>query len=128
MHALAHPLGALYGVHHGLLNAVLMPYVIAANMPAIAADAAMLARYLDLGASPDALLDWILALRREIAIPHTLAQAGVTDCDVALVAAMAIQDPSGATNPIAFTEAEYAALLERALTGDLAQARQGAFA
>lgn len=120
MHALAHPLGALYGVHHGLLNAILMPYVVAANMPAIAPDAAMLARYLDLGSRPQDLLEWILALRSEIGIPRTLAEAGVPTTDVERVAAMAVEDPSSGGNPIAFSAAEYAALLTRALAGDMA--------
>ncbi len=123
MHALAHPLGALYGVHHGLLNAVLMPYVVAANMPAIAADAAMLARYLDLGGRPDDLLAWILSLRRVIGIPHTLAEVGAPAIDVGLVAAMAIDDPSAATNPIAFSAADYAALVSRALRGEISSAK-----
>ena len=119
MHALAHPLGALYGVHHGLLNAILMPYVVEANMPAVADDAALLARYLDLSPSPDALLAWILALRREIGIPHTLAKAGAPVIDVPLVARMATEDPSAATNPIAFDQAAYAGILRRAIAGGL---------
>jgi alcohol dehydrogenase class IV len=119
MHALAHPLGALYGVHHGLLNAILMPYVIVANRPAIDGDAADLARMLGLGASADDLLAWILALRREIGIPATLAEAGVPGDEVARIARMAVEDPSAATNPVAFTAADYAAILQRALAGDL---------
>ncbi len=64
VHALAHPLGARHHLHHGLLNAVLLPYVLLANRPAIEADAARLARYLELDeASFDGLLAWILELR-----------------------------------------------------------------
>ena len=105
MHALAHPLGALYGVHHGLLNAVLMPYVVRANMPAIDAEAAWLARCLGLGAESGDLMEWILSLRREIGIPTSLAAVGVPDGEVDRIAAMAVEDPSAATNPIAFTAA-----------------------
>ncbi|HXV01704.1 MAG TPA: iron-containing alcohol dehydrogenase, partial [Caulobacteraceae bacterium] len=89
MHALAHPLGGLYGIHHGLLNAVLMPYVIAANRPAIEAEAGALARMLDLGVSADDLTAWVLALRREVGIAHTLAEVGVPADDIARVARMA---------------------------------------
>jgi len=119
MHALAHPLGALYGVHHGLLNAVLMPYVIRANMPVIGNDAAWLARSLGVGAEGPDLLAWIVALRREIGIPAGLAQVGVPTGEIARIAAMAIDDPSAATNPIAFTSTEYAAILEAALASEL---------
>lgn len=119
MHALAHPLGGLYGVHHGLLNAVLMPYVLAANRPAIEAEAAALARMLDLGDSADALLAWVLALRREVGIPHSLAEVGVPGDDISRLARMATEDASAATNPIAFSTADYALILEAALAGDL---------
>jgi alcohol dehydrogenase class IV len=122
MHALAHPLGALYGVHHGLLNAILMPYVITANMPAIAGEAAWLAGCLGLPSEEGDLLGWIECLRREIDIPDTLAEVGVPATEVARVARMAVEDPSAASNPIAFTEAEYAAIFERALAGDLSRA------
>ncbi len=103
MHALAHPLGALYGVHHGLLNAILMPYVIAANRPAIDPDAAALALMLGLGHGADDLLAWVLELRAEVGIPMSLAEAGVPADDIARVSQMAVEDPSAATNPVAFT-------------------------
>ncbi len=122
MHALAHPLGAVYGVHHGLLNAVLMPYVMAANMPAIDGEAAWLARSLGLGERSGDLIDWVLALRGEIGIPASLATATASAVDVAAISAMAVADPSAATNPIAFTSADYAAILERAVAGDLSGA------
>jgi len=118
MHALAHPLGALYGVHHGLLNAILMPYVIAANRPAIDSEAAALAGMLGLGASADDLLAWILVLRREVGIPMGLADAGVPGDNIARVSRMAVEDPSAATNPVAFTARDYAAILQRALAGE----------
>jgi alcohol dehydrogenase class IV len=119
MHALAHPLGALYGVHHGLLNAVLMPYVLAANRPAIDAEAAYLARCLALGDHAEDLLAWVISLRGQIGIPSTLAEAGVPTDEIAGVARMAVEDPSAGTNPIAFTAADYAAILQKALAGDL---------
>lgn len=122
MHALAHPLGALYGVHHGLLNAVLTPYVLLANREAIESEAAHLARCLGVGDSLDDLLAWVLALRRELAIPATLVEVGVPTGDVARVAQMAVEDPSAGTNPIAFSADDYAAVFESALTGLLPQA------
>ena len=125
MHALAHPLGALYGVHHGLLNAVLMPYVLAANLPVIAGEAAWLAGCLGVGGESGDLVAWVRALRSEIAIPDTLAQIGVPADEVDRVAQMAVADPSAATNPVAFTAADYAAILRRALAGDHIRAAEG---
>jgi alcohol dehydrogenase class IV len=122
MHALAHPLGAVYGVHHGLLNAVLMPYVIAANRPAIDGDAAYLARCLGVGDDAGDLLAWVLDLRRAIGIPNSLAEVGVPGNEIGRIARMAVEDPSAATNPVAFSVGDYAAVLERALAGELSKA------
>ncbi|HEY1561045.1 MAG TPA: iron-containing alcohol dehydrogenase [Caulobacteraceae bacterium] len=119
MHALAHPLGARFGVHHGLLNAVLMPYVLVANRPAIEADAAWLAGCLGLDASFEALTAWVVDLRRAIAIPATLADVGVPGDAAAEIARMAVEDASAATNPIAFTQAQYGDLFAHAWRGDL---------
>jgi alcohol dehydrogenase class IV len=122
MHALAHPLGAVYGVHHGLLNAVLMPYVIAANRPAIDGDAAYLARCLGVGDDASDLLTWVLDLRRGIGIPNSLAEVGVPGNEIGRIARMAVEDPSAATNPVALSVGDYAAVLERALAGELSKA------
>jgi alcohol dehydrogenase class IV len=119
MHALAHPLGAMFGIHHGLLNAILMPYVLIANRREIEADAAYLARCLQLGEGFDSLLEWVLDLRAELAIPPSLAEVGVPRQAAAQIARMAVEDPSAGTNPIAFTSAEYADLFDNAVQGSL---------
>src|SRR5206468_8584334 len=73
IHALSHPTGALYDTHHGLTNAVVMPYVLEFNRAAIDAKLTRLAAWLGLPKPGyQAVLDWVLALRREIGIPHTL--------------------------------------------------------
>jgi alcohol dehydrogenase class IV len=120
MHALAHPLGALYDAHHGMLNAVLMPYVLQANRSAIEDRITSLARYLDLPQpSFTAFLDWVLALREEIGIPHALSALGIDAAQVDLVARMAIVDGSAGTNPIPFTESEYAGIFRNAVNGTI---------
>jgi alcohol dehydrogenase class IV len=120
MHALAHPLGALYDAHHGMLNAILMPYVLKANRPAIEHRIAALARYMDLpAASFDGFLQWVLDLRASIGIPHTLADIGIPADRCAEVGAMAVADGSAATNPITYSAEQYARILENALTGAL---------
>ena len=101
MHALSHPCSSLLDTHHGLTNAVVMPYVLVFNRPAIDTKMAALARYLDLpDPSFSGVLDWILALREEIGIPHTLKDIGVDESLSARMARMAVEDPSAATNPV----------------------------
>lgn len=120
MHALAHPLGGLFDVHHGTLNAILMPYVLQANRQAIEPALARLGRYLGLPrADAEGVLEWILKLREEIGIPHTLADIGLDASQAERIAQMAEMDPSAATNPVAFTREEYRRLFERALNGSL---------
>ncbi len=121
MHALAHPLGALYDAHHGTLNAVVMPYVLVANRPAVEDELAYAAGCIGLDqASFPAFLDWVLALRARIDIPDTLAGLGIDDAQAELVGRMAVEDPSAGTNPIPFTAEQYTALFRRAVAGDLA--------
>jgi len=80
IHALAHPLGALHDAHHGLLNAVLMPYVLEFNAPAIKDKLELLARLLDLPVPTAAgVIDWIFDLRETLEIPPTLAAMGLAD-------------------------------------------------
>ena len=74
IHALAHPLGALHDAHHGLLNAVLMPYVVEFNAPAIEEKLNFLGRFLELpNPSAAGCIDWIYELRETLSIPGTLA-------------------------------------------------------
>jgi alcohol dehydrogenase class IV len=102
IHAVSHPVGALYDTPHGLTNAVFMPYVLAFNRPGIEAKAARLAAWLGLAEqSLDGLIDWVLGLRDAIGIPHTLAGLGVTDDSrFQAMAEMAIVDPTAGGNPV----------------------------
>jgi alcohol dehydrogenase class IV len=100
IHALSHPVGALFNTHHGMTNAVFMPYVLVFNRPAIDTRIARLAAYLGLPAQFDAFLDWILALRRQVGVPHTLDGLGVKNADVERIVEMAIVDPCAGGNPV----------------------------
>ncbi len=122
VHALAHPLGARHHLHHGLLNAVLLPYVLLANRPAIEADAARLARYLELDeASFDGLLAWILELRARIGIPANLAALGLDGEDAQWVGEQALADlSSSATNALPLDARDYARIYRQAVAGTLA--------
>ena len=120
MHSMSHPCGAVYDTHHGLTNAVVMPYVLEFNRSAIDEKAADLARYLGLGeASFQGVVRWVLDLRERIGIPRTLADIGVPSDAAARLAPMALVDPSSATNPIELTAPALESLFENALEGRL---------
>lgn len=120
MHALAHPCGAVLDTHHGLTIAVVMPYVLAFNRAAIEDRLTALARYLDLPSpSFDVVLQWVLGLRADLGIPHTLSEIGVMPDHVDRLAAMAINDPSCGGNPIALTRESLADLYRAAIAGKL---------
>ena len=118
MHSLSHPCGAVLDTHHGLTNAVVMPYVLEFNRPAIEDKMAALARYLGLPSPSFAgVLDWILDLRERIGIPPTLKAIGVDEEHAPRLAPMAAADPSAATNPIPLDTTRLEALYLRAITG-----------
>lgn len=115
IHALAHPLGALHDAHHGLLNAVLMPYVLEFNAPAIKDKLELLARLLDLPVPTAAgVIDWIFDLRETLEIPPTLAAMGLADIDEDKVVAMAEVDPCAAGNPVRLDRAGLLSILHAA--------------
>jgi alcohol dehydrogenase class IV len=120
MHALAHPIGGLLDRHHGLTIAIVMPYVLVANRPAIEPQAVQLARVLGLAqADFDGLLGWIMALRRDLGIPDDLSALGVTAEHVPILAPRAALDPSAGGNPRPLDEGSCAALYRQALSGRL---------
>jgi hypothetical protein len=120
MHALAHPIGGLLDRHHGLTIAIVMPYVLLANRPAIEQQVEQLARVLGLAqADFDGLLGWIVELRRNLEIPHNLTALGVVPEHVPVLAPRAAADPSADGNPRPLDEAGYAALYLQALSGRL---------
>ena len=119
MHALAHPLGAIYDAHHGTLNAILMPYVLVANRSVIEEPVARLSRYLGLEEGFEPFLQWIMDLRNQVNIPHTLRDIGIDDTRATEIGEMAVADPSAGTNPIQFDAAAYTAILINAVNGNL---------
>ncbi len=121
VHALAHPIGAKHHKHHGLLNAILLPYVLVANRLAVEGAAARMARHLELAAEDfDGLLDWLLRLRSELGIPHTLKEIGLDGSDHLWVGQQAVADISSSdTNPIRFGPVDYAAIYVNAVEGRL---------
>ena len=124
IHSLSHPVGAVYDAHHGLTNAVFMPYVLAFNRAAIADKAARIGRYLDLKKPGlDGLIEWVLTLRQEIGIPHKLGDLKIKPglkiepSRFDELAAMAAADPTAGSNPVKVGPAELKGLYENALAG-----------
>jgi alcohol dehydrogenase class IV len=123
IHALSHPVGAVYDAHHGLTNAVVMPYVLEFNRPAIDAKMTRLAAWLGLpNPSFKAVMAWVLALRKEIGIPHTLKDLGVGTDRIDQLSEMAALDPSAGGNPIPIGAAELKTMFLASIEGKLAQA------
>lgn len=126
IHAMSHPIGALYDTHHGLTNAVVMPYVLKRNRPAIEARLARVSAYLgltrqtdDIGAGFDAFFEWTLALRTTFEMPHTLAELGVDASRFDELAEMAAEDPTALANPVALDAAGFRDIFAAAHAGDL---------
>jgi alcohol dehydrogenase class IV len=119
MHALSHPIGALHGSHHGLTNAVLMPYVLAFNRSAIEERIVRLAGYLGFECRFESFLDWIVELRRSFGIPHSLQELGVPSDRADQIARMAEVDPSAGGNPLPFNAAAARRVFDAAMEGRL---------
>jgi len=118
MHAIAHTLGALYGAHHGLLNAILMPYVLKANRDEIETKIERLACYIGLeDGSFDGFMYWVFEMRRNLNIPHALSSLDIDDSQAELVGIMSANDPSAGGNPILFSSEMYSTIFVSAVNG-----------
>jgi alcohol dehydrogenase class IV len=120
IHALSHPVGALYDTHHGMTNAVFMPYVLVFNRPAVEAKIARLAAYLGLQPGFEAFLGWMMEFRQALGVPHTLKDFGVDEQRFDLMAKMAPQDPTAGGNPVPLTEVAARMLFEKSYRGEVA--------
>jgi alcohol dehydrogenase class IV len=124
-HGLSEPIGAVHDTHHGLTNAVLLPYVLHLNRPVIEAKCEHVARYLDLprtssGSGFDAVAAWVEKLSNELDVPKSLADIGIeaTAANADICAAKAFVNPTGMTNPVELKQEDYAALFRLAAAGE----------
>ncbi|MGB6347284.1 MAG: iron-containing alcohol dehydrogenase [Methyloceanibacter sp.] len=122
IHALSHPVGALFHTHHGMTNGVFMPYVLVFNRPAIEAKIGRLAGFLGIDGGFDGFLQAVLDLRQQTGVPPDLAALGVDDSRVELIADMSLEDPTAGGNPVPLTKEASRRLFEAALKGDVAAA------
>ena len=120
IHSLSHPVGAIYNTHHGLTNAVFMPYVLIRNKEIIEDKIINLSRYLNLKSyNFNTFIEWILELRKELNIPHTLKDLIKTDDLFEKMSEMALADPSTQTNPVQLKKDDFLKLYEDSFNGNL---------
>ena len=120
IHSLSHPVGAIYNTHHGLTNAVFMPYVLKKNRKAIEEKIIALSKYLNLKeTSFDGFMKWILDLREKLLIPHTLKELINDNSKFEQMSVMAKDDPSTGGNPIKLESSDFLDLYINSYNGNL---------
>ena len=115
IHALSHPLGAMYHTHHGTTNAVVMLPVLRANRPAIETQLSAAAEYLGIGGGFDGFYSFVSELISGLDIPPNLTALGVENPDIDAVVRAALADPSAGGNPIEMTFDTTKSLLQACL-------------
>ena len=120
IHSLSHPVNAQFNIHHGLSNAIFMPYVLTFNKTSIEKKIISICDYLDLDKKFDSFLAWILQLRKELEIPHKLSD--IMDCskiNIEELSLMAFEDPSTDGNPKKINREDLKLMYEYSISGDL---------
>jgi len=120
IHSLSHPVNAQFNVHHGLSNAIFMPYVLSFNKEEIEDKIVSICDYLNLNKNFNDFLNWILDLRKKLKIPHTLSE--VVDekiIDLNKISKMALDDPSTSGNPKKLNLLDLEKLYRNSLKGEL---------
>jgi 4-hydroxybutyrate dehydrogenase len=111
IHALSHPIGAMYHTHHGTTNAVCMPAVLQFNKPEIEERIAQAAKYLDIDGGFDGFCTFVDELNASMGVPRTLTELGIEAPDIDRIVAGALKDPSTGGNPVKMTAANTRELL-----------------
>ena len=103
IHAMSHPVGAVFNTHHGTTNAVCMPAVLAFNADAIGGRFDQAAAYLGIDGGFDGFCEFVQQFNDSFAIPRTLTEVGVSADRLDDLVAMALEDPSCGGNPVELT-------------------------
>ena len=120
IHSLSHPLNAKFNIHHGLSNAIFMPYVLTFNREAIEERIISICDYLNLSKSFNSFLEWILDLRKELEIPHKLSDViDINKLDIDELSEMALNDPSTTSNPKTLTISDMKIIYKNSISGEL---------
>lgn len=112
IHAMSHPIGAVFGTHHGTTNAVCMPAVLQLNAPEIRDRFRTAAAYLDIEGGFDGFCAFVQEFNDSLGIPRKLSDLGVDAARIDELVSEAIKDPSCGGNPVKLTEANLRALFE----------------
>ena len=120
IHSLSHPVNAQFNLHHGLSNAIFMPYVLTFNKKEISEKIVSICDYLNLEKKFDSFINWILELRKDVKIPHKLSDVLEIDkVNLDKLSQMALEDPSTAGNPKKLTKEDMKIMYEHSLAGKL---------
>jgi alcohol dehydrogenase len=119
IHSLSHPVGSLYDTHHGLTNGVFMPYVLAFNKKEIEDKIKRLSAYIGLKPNFRAFMDFVLELRQQTGVPHTLEGLKVGEDKIEMIVEMAPKDPTAGGNPVTLDKRAARTIFKRALEGRL---------
>ena len=120
IHSLSHPVNAQFNLHHGLSNAIFMPYVLTFNRKEISEKIVSICDYLNLEKKFDSFINWIIELRRNVKIPHKLSDVLEIDkVNLDKLSQMALEDPSTAGNPKKLTKEDMKIMYEHSLAGKL---------
>ena len=120
IHSLSHPVNAQFNVHHGLSNAIFMPYVLTFNKDAIVDKIISICNYLNIEKSFDGFINWIIELRKNLNIPHKLSEVlDEKKFDLDKLSQMALDDPSTGGNPKKLSKSDMKIMYEYSLSGKL---------
>ena len=120
IHSLSHPVNAQFNIHHGLSNAIFMPYVLTFNKSEISNKIISICDYLGLEKSFESFVNWTMDLREEFNIPHKISEVIDRDkMDLDKLSEMAFKDPSTGGNPKKLTKRDMKIMYEHSISGDL---------
>ena len=121
IHSLSHPVNALNNIHHGLSNAIFMPYVLTFNKDVIKKKIIKICDYLELrDLSFEGFINWVLDLRKKLDMPHKLSEViDEKDFDLDRLSKMALADPSTGGNPKKLTEEDMKLMYQHSMSGKL---------
>ncbi len=120
IHSLSHPVNAQFNLHHGLSNAIFMPYVLTFNKDAIVEKIVSICNYLNIEKGFDGFISWIIDLRKDLRIPHKLSEVlDEKKFDLDKLSQMAFDDPSTGGNPKKLSKSDMKIMYEHSLSGKL---------
>ena len=120
IHSLSHPVNAQFNIHHGLSNAIFMPYVLTFNKDTVEQRIISICDYLNIQKNFESFLNWILELRKDLNIPHKLSDViDQNKINIDKLSQMALDDPSTASNPKKLSLEDMKTLYKHSISGKL---------